>query len=1034
MSGKILPVLAAAVGAGLSAIAAPEALTVEYRTNPCGLDAARPRLAWKNGVTPAHDVRQVAWRVLVASSERLLAEDRGDLWDSGRIAGGDSLGVVYAGAALKTSQRVFWKVRTWTEPGGDTGWSAPAEWTCGVMDPADWRAKWIGPAPETRPDEDMGAAQWITAAADVDGKVVLRRKFSYAPRPGAMVELVHAALPLHEVRVNGTVVNDTSGFVRRWNFLRFRDVTSALKSGENELEITIMPFAANPPAEGGPAAVAKLVLPDGETLVTDGSWSAAVGKVRTLGGIDQPAFARRLVRRTETASPAFERTFTVDKPVASAVLHVTGVGFYEAFLNGRRIGKKVLDPSFTDFDDRVLYSTYRLDGELVSGENTLRILVGHGWWDVRAVAVWDDTTAPWRDFPRAIAQLEIVFADGSRETVVTDGSWRQVASPVGYDCIREGEVIGAHDPRQPDFTAQKVFAAEVPGPKGGLEAERQPGAEIIREVSPDRIVDLGNGVYTIRFPVDVAGWARIRLDGQRRGDLVTVRYDERIGADGKPAENRVLDMHFRATASQRVCAAGAGFQTDRYVCRGEEGETYEPRFTWDGFRYLVVSGLRRPPTADSVKACVIRTAFPVIGRFECSDGTFNRLMEMAQRAYESNFVDGYPTDCPHREKNGWTGDASIASELAQYLFENTAAYAKWLTDVCDTQVASGDICSICPTAGWGYVGPNGPAWDSALPVIAWNLHCYRDDRRTLDAVYPHLVKYLAYTATKADADGLVRHGLGDWIPVTRMPSVALTSSCYYYQAQRIAALMAETKGLVDDARRFAAGAERTRAGVNARLYRGDGVYDDGGQTAQAFPIAFGIVEEGELAKVAAKLVEAVESRDGHVDMGLLGTKHVFRALSRIGRTDLAFRMLVNPTSPSPVDWIDKGGTALWEDWKDGDSRNHIMFGDFAGWAYQYLAGIRLLEAPGSSSAVTVPLACAFREFLVAPEPIAGLTRVSASVDGPYGTIVSRWRRAGGRIHYEVTVPPNTRAVLRLPGISERTVGSGTWTFAADDVR
>ena len=1042
--------LSASTCTASAASSRPFGLTAEWRVNPCGVDVPAPRLAWKQGQglgKGAKDVTTVAWRVLAASSRAKLDADQGDLWDSGKVAGAQSVGVPYAGAPLATSQRVFWKVKTWCNYGKESDWSEPAEFTMGVVKPSDWKAKWIGPAPETRPDVDLSGAQWITAPKGKKGKVTLLYKFTFAgAKPGEYVEMVHAAVPQHVVRVNGKSCHLHSGHIHNWRYLRFRDITPWLVVGENTIEVEIVPDNFNPSVKEPYAFLARFNLPGGKSFGTDATWTSPDGAVTALGAAKEPVFAKGLVTRCENASPAFEKTFTVSKPVASAVLHVTGVGFYEASLNGAKVGTKVLDPSPTMFDHHVLYSTYRLDGDLKPGANTLRILVGHGWYDVRSIATWNFDVAPWRDFPRTIAQLEITYADGMRETVATDGSWRQVASPVGYDCIREGEVIGGHDPSMPDLEGRVVRAVEVPGPKGALTAENCPGAEVMRTLKPRSVKDLGGGAYMVTFPENMAGWMRLTLRGQQKGDVVSIRYDERANEDGTPAagsvrdglhdkqpegqERRAIDCHFRYPASQRVCAQDAAFQTDRYICSGRDGEVYEPRFTYNGFQYVLIKGLRRAPAAEDVTACIVHTAFSTIGSFACSDETFNTLMRMGDRAYRSNFADGYPTDCPHREKNGWTGDASIASELAQYCFENTAAYEKWLRDICDTQLANGDICCIVPTSGWGFVWGNGPAWDSALPVIAWTLWTYRDDRRVLDAVYPTLKRYLAYTATRADGDGLVKHGLGDWIPVDRKyyPSVELTSSCYYYQAMRIASEIAAVKGLSAESAAYAAAAARTRAGINKRYYKGNGVYDNGGQTAQAFPIAYGVVEDSERAATAAKLVASVESMDCHVNMGLLGTKHVFRALSRIGRTDLAFKMLVNPTKPSMVEWIQKGGTTLWEDWKNGSSRNHIMFGDFMGWAYQYLAGIQLPEADSSTSAVPVVKARGFKEIVIAPQVIEGLTWVKASVNGPYGEIVSAWKRDGKKVTLDVTVPPNTTATVKLPGRDPARVGSGAHSF------
>ena len=897
-----------------------------------------------------------------------------------------------------------------------------------------WRAKWIAGAPETYADADMTGARWIASGKNQREAAKFSRKFNFkGVKDGEFAELVLVATSRHRVEINGRLCDELSDMQDRWFAARFIDITPYLKSGQNEISITVKLSRVVPDVGGVCAVLAQINLPGGASLGTDATWQCDDG-VKDLGFSREPAFARHVLMRTESTPPAFEKKFNVLKDVKSAKLYITGVGFYEAHLNGRKIGEKVLDPSFTDFSKRVLYSVYDLaggDGRLDRGENTLKIILGHGWYDVRSIAVWNFSTAPWRDTPRTIAQLEIEYADGTRETVVTDGTWRHVTSPVLYDCIREGEVLT--DCALPSkgvvgADGQALFASEVAGPDGVLELAAHPATKITDMFRPTRIAECGGGTYLVEFPYDIAGWVRFRPRAQKKGDVLVIRYDERADAGPAPVVKRVIDQHFRHTASHRVCAKDAGFQVDRYICSGRDGETYEPRFTYNGFRYVTLKGLRAPPRLEDLTACRIRTGFDQIGSFECSDPVFTELVAMGVRSYLSNFVNGYPMDCPHREKNGWTGDASIASELAQYVFENTAAYRKWLVDIMDTQLPSGDICCIVPTSGWGYAWGNGPAWDSALSVIAWNLYLYRDDREVLDVVYPALVRYLEYTATKANADGLVKHGLGDWIPVSKMPSVEFTSSCYYYQAQRICGFIAGLKGLVDEKEKWGASAERTRCAINAKFYKGDGVYDDGGQTAQAVPVTFGIVEPSELGRCAAKLVESVERTDRHVDMGLLGTKHVFRALSVVGRSDLAYAMLTNPTKPSPVEWLQKGGTTLWEDWDDGFSRNHIMFGDFIAWAYQYLAGIRLPDAEGSTPAMPLVENRAFSHVLIAPDPVPQLSWAKASVDGPNGKINVSWKVLDGNFLLEVALTGKVTATVRMPDGTEYMAAAGSSRF------
>lgn len=875
--------LAAIVCSAAAALASPSSLMCEYRTDPIGLETASPRLSWRT------DDGQTAWRVRVASTAEGLSRGVADLWDSGKVDGGDMHGVAYGGTPPKPSQRAFWQVKTWTAESGESEWSEPAMWQWGMLR-ADWKAKWIS--------------------------------------AGSMI-----------------------------------------------------------------------------------------------------------------LTPCFVKRFTAKMKPTSATLHITGLGYYEASLNGRRIGTKLLDPAPTDYTKTVLYSTYALDEEIRPGENTLSVIVGHGLFCVRALSQWWFERAPWKAAPCMIARLELAYPDGTSETVVTDRSWRQVRSPVGYDDFREGEVIGAWHPSLPDYGTDGIPAVERRGPRGRLVAESQHPAEAVETFQPVSIHAFDGGVQVVEFPKDISGWVELKIRGAKKGDVVSIRYDERVEKDFSPVapspgndadlrlpakgpDRRRIDCYFKASASFPVCTTDIGFQTDRFVCAGAEEETYEPRFTYNGFRYVVIRGLRTPLQRQDVVAKFIHTAFPRTASFECSDPVFNRLMAMADVAYRANFTDGFPTDCPHREKNGWTGDASIASELAQYCYENTSGYEKWLRDICDAQNAKGDIPGIVPSAGWGFTWGNGPAWDSALPVIAWNLYIYKDDVRILGEVYPALVRYLAYTATKASGN-LVRHGLGDWVPPDArfMPSVEFTSSCYYMQAQEIASRMAAAIGRHDDAARFADGAAATKSAINARFLKDGGTYDNGGQTAQGMALSFGLPPANALESVRARLVAAVNEADGKTRMGVLGMKHTFRALSDAGRSDLAFAMITHPGSPSPADWVRKGGTALWEDWADGASRNHIMFGDFACWAYQRLAGIRLLD--GGTAATPAPPVRAFREFLVAPEFVPQLNYVRASVESVYGRMSVHWRRTDdGRISLEVAVPPNTSATLRLPGCSDRRLAAG----------
>ena len=1006
---------AAQVALALSCAAAPKphALTVEYRTNPVGIDVAAPRFSWK---LPEGVKRQSAYEI-----------DAG-VWKTGKVASDESLNAAtWGGPALRPSQRVSWRVRVWDENGAAGDWSDPATFVMGRLGNGDGQAKWIGPNRLTRPDVDFGEARWI------EGEKV-GGSFTWDGSAG-VCELVYSCTRPHKVFVNGQLFSSSDGMVYDFRHPRFRDLRPCLKKGVNTLAFELPTNAflriaqRRPPAKA--ATLALVRLPGGGTSVSDASWSGvALGKAR------ETDWGRELDCREETVSPVFAKTFAVRGKVKAATLHVTGLGFYEATLNGAKVGDKVLDPPPTDYTKRVLYSTYVLDDRLREGENELKIELGHGWYDIRSIATWNYDVAPWRDFPRCLARLEIAYADGRTETVVTDGTWRQVVGETAYDCFREGSVIGR---KAPVILPPDLRAEEVPAPKGALVAAGIPAAKVVRRIRPQGVRTLEDGTSLVAFPENVSGWARLRIREQPKGDEITVRYDENLTPEQgvtKPKElnekwrqwndwDRIIDVHYRYPASQRFAEKEAGFQIDHFIASGAKEEFYEPKFTFNGFRYLVVRGLRHPLREQDVEACFVRTDFPRIGSFSCSNRTLSELVTMAQNSYLVNFTDGFPTDCAHREKLGWTGDGWIASEMAQYYFENTSAYGKWLKDIVDAQRPDGIPCSIVPTSGWGYHTYNGPTFDAVLATLPWNLYAYRGDRRALDVAWPAICRYVEAESKLETSPGLVANGLGDWNAAVaeHMPTPEYVISANYYHLLKLAAKIAAVKGLSGDADKYAALARRTADAINAKYLKADGVYDNGGQTAQALPLVLGFAPSAVRKAVAARLVEAVERADFHVDLGLVGMKHVFRALSVAGRSDLAIRMLTNPTRPSPAYWIGKTST-LWEDFNKGLSKSHVMLGDFAAWSCQYLAGIRLA---GTDAAIPEPDEPGFRKFVVAPDTACGLDWAKASVDGPYGTIASSWRKQDGKTVLEVVVPPNSEALVRFGG-RETAVGPGRHVF------
>ena len=481
-----------------------------------------------------------------------------------------------------------------------------------------------------------------------------------------------------------------------------------------------------------------------------------------------------------------------------------------------------------------------------------------------------------------------------------------------------------------------------------------------------------------------------------------MRYSEALGDGGDIDQSRIGGF-----------VRSGDCQTDRYICRGDAQETWEPRFTYHGFRYVQVEGLPSPPALDHIRGRVVHTAFESIGSFECSSADLNALQACTRRSHVSNFV-GIPTDCPHREKNGWTGDAQLAAETGLLNYDAAASYRQWLQTMADTQRPSGQFPGIVPSSGWGYNWGSGPAWDSAFILIPWYIYLYTGDASAITIHYDAMRRYMDFCATMASDDTLA-FGLGDWCPVNTdtMPEAGLTSTAYYFVMATHMATFAHLTGNDDDAEAYGALANRIRRAFNDRYYRGDGIYAEGQMTALGCALYQGLVEESQRAPVVQRLADAVIANHGRVDFGILGAKYVPRALAANGHIDLAFQLITQPEFPGWVHWLRQGATTLWEDWKGEYSRNHVMFGDISAWMFHYLAGIQPdPEHPG------------FRQVVIAPHPVGQLDWVRASHRSPQGPITSAWQRDGDVIRGTIALPHGVNGMLKLPDGSTRGLDAG----------
>ncbi|MGY5035611.1 alpha-L-rhamnosidase [Streptomyces sp. 900116325] len=999
--------------------------TVEYVSHPLGLDVPQPRLSWPLASDEPGQA-QTAYQIRVAGSPGRLAKP--DVWDSGKVMSPDSALVPYAGPALSSRTRYYWSVRVWDAGGRASAWSEPSWWETGLPERSDWSAQWVGAPAELVGAPALDDASWIwfpegDPAAGAPAATRFFRGRVDIPEGVTRARLVMTADDGYTAYVNGTQVShaEADGPAENWRRPALVDVTAHLRTGASVIAVSATNATDSP---AGLLGLLELTTADGvRAFATGADWKAVdeepAGDWRSAAFDDASWQQAQALAKwgsgpwgkvTPSSSPAAQLRHEFHlkhTSVARARLYSTALGLYEAHLNGERVGEDRLAPGWTDYRKRVQYQTYDVTKLVRPGANALGVTVATGWY---AGNVGMFGPHQYGERPAFLGQLEVTYTDGSTERVLSGTDWRAATGPVTSADIMSGEEYDARLETEgwtrPGFddsawaavdAFDKVSAALVAEAGGPTRVERTLPARKVTEPKP--------GVFVYDLGQNMVGAVRLTVSG-KAGTAVRLRHAEVLNPDGT-----IYTTNLRSARA-----------TDTYILKGGGKETYEPRFTFHGFRYVEVTGYPGKPPLQAVAGRVIHTDAPFTMNFSTNVPMLNQLHSNITWGQRGNFV-SIPTDTPARdERLGWTGDINVFAPTAAYNMESGRFLTKWLVDLRDGQSDDGAFTDVAPFVGT--VGKGVAGWGDAGVTVPWALYQAYGDTRILDQSWPSMLKWLDYL--EAHSSGFLRpaEGYGDWLNIQDETPKDVIGTAYFAHAADLVARAAQALGK-DPAPYTSLFASVRDAFRTAYVSSGGKVKGDT-QTAYVLALSMDLLADADRGPAADRLVGLIKAKDWHLTTGFLGTPRLLPVLTSTGHTDVAYRLLVQRSFPSWGYQIDKGATTMWERWDsikpDGsfqdagmNSFNHYAYGSVGEWMYANIAGI-------------APAAPGFREILVRPRPGGGVTEAEGRYDSVRGPVITRWKLDGDGFRLALTVPANTTAEVWIPATEAAQVTHGTSEF------
>jgi len=699
-------------------------------------------------------------------------------------------------------------------------------------------------------------------------------------------------------------------------------------------------------------------------------------------------------------APLLRKSFQITKEIASARAYVTGLGFFELYLNGSKVGEDVLVPNLTAYgkrpglennyisvpdnfkEYRVMYLSYDIKDLLKKGENAIGAILGNGFYN--APINWTQSYGS----PRFLGQIYITYTDGTEEMITSDQSWKASKSPILMDLVYDGEHYDARMEQpgwcKPGFDDSKWEQVAIrKTPEGKMKAHMSPTDRVMETLKPVTIIKNRDGKYYVDFGQEISGWVRLSNFKGDSGREINIEY-----------------ISESATGS------------NKYIMKGGEHETYAARFTWFAFRQVVISNWPEANlSADQITAEAVYSNVETTGKFETSNALFNKINQIWWRSQTDNMHGGIASDCPHRERSPYTGDGQVACITVMHNFDSRAFYTKWIQDILGAQNAeTGYVPNGAP---WQPGCGGGVAWGAAINIMPWEFYQHYGDIDMLKNNYEGMKGYVKYMLTWTNKEGIMYSqapdtakpnrwlNLGDWCAPGKLPADDMVHTFYLWRCADFTAQTAQALGNTAEAEEYKKLAERTKKAFQNKYYdKEKGTYGPYG--GNIFALKMGVPAD-QYPKVVAALKADIIANGGNLDTGIFGTQFFFEVLSENGLHDLAFEAMNKKTKPSYGWWIDQGATTSWEAWDGNGSRNHPMFGGGIVWFYRVLAGMNIdPEKPG------------YQNIIFKPQPAGDVTFTSYSNETPNGNAAIRWEKSMGAFKMNIKVPVGSTATVYVP--------------------